>query len=64
VPAAPRLAARDAGGAALASPPDLVPRVDTVVLDLVAAVFTLIWRTTFVWNDRFGTATLKVSSNG
>jgi hypothetical protein len=64
VPAAPLLAAKDAEGAALASPPALVPRVDTVVLDLVAAAFTLIWRTTFVWNDRFATATLEVSSNG
>lgn len=64
VPAAPLLAAKDAEGAALGSPPALVPRVDTVVLDLVAAVFTLIWRTTFVWSDRFGTATLEVTSNG
>ena len=64
VPAAPLLAAKDAGGAALARPRALVPRVDTVVLDLVAAAFTLIWRTTFVWSDRFGTATLEVSSNG
>lgn len=64
IPEAPMLAALDADGAPLQSPPVLDPIVDTVVLDIADDVFTLTWRTTFPWEDRFEAATLEVATDG
>lgn len=64
IPQAPALAALDADGKPLTDPPSLDPVVDTVVLDIAENVFTLTWRTTFSWEDRFETATLEIAANG
>ena len=48
-------------GLPLDPPLTLIPRVDTVILDLAESAFVLIWRASFSWEARFENATLEVS---
>jgi hypothetical protein len=60
VPPAPSAIAKQ-DGAAIVPPPVPAARVDTVVLDLVAQTFTLVWRAVFPWEARFETAKLEIA---
>ncbi|MBK4216491.1 hypothetical protein JJJ17_11190 [Paracoccus caeni] len=60
IPTAPVLSVTKEG-APLDPPLSLTPLVDTVVMDRGRQEFTLIWRVTFAWEDRFEDATLEVS---
>lgn len=59
IPAAPVLTVTE-DGAPLDPQLDLLPQVDTVVVDRTAQQFALIWRATFPWEARFEGATLTV----
>jgi len=59
IPAAPPLRVTENGE--VLNPPLLVnPRVDTVVYALPEAELTLVWRATFLWEERFVSATLEI----
>lgn len=59
IPAPPALSVTE-NGAPLSPPLTLQPRVDTVVMDRAAQLFTIVWRATFPWQARYETATLAV----
>ncbi|ATY30912.1 hypothetical protein [Sphingomonas psychrotolerans] len=59
IPPAPVLTVTE-DGAPLDPPVDLVPQVDTIVVDRTAAQFLLVWRASFAWEARLETATLTV----
>lgn len=60
IPAPPTFSITE-DGAPLDPPLVLDPRVDTVVLDLAAQDFTIVWRAIFPWEERFENATLEVT---
>jgi hypothetical protein len=59
IPPPPTLTVTE-NGQPLTPPLTLQPRVDTVVMDRLAQVFTVVWRASFSWQSRYETATLAV----
>ncbi len=60
IPVAPTLTVTE-DDAPLDPPLNLVPLVDTVVMDRGAGTFLILWRATFPWDARYETATLEVA---